>query len=264
MNFRGQWVLVTGASSGLGREMARLLAREHGANVVAVARRTDRLEELRKELEPTGVGFHAIGADLSKVADVDRVLSECTDGRSLYGAILNAGVTHFGRHHELSWKDFEAMLNTNVTGVVRMATELVPRLGEHPSGAGMMLVSSVAGMMPVPFQTAYSATKAFVVHFGCGLAHELEGKSPSITTYAPGGIVTEMTAGENFGTLRQWLMPVERAAREGVDAFRRRRYLHVPGAVNRLGPLLYGVLPRRFVVGRMAATYRKALEAVGK
>src|SRR5260221_13485167 len=117
MDFQGRWVLVTGASSGLGWEMTKVLAKEHGANVIPVARRLPRLEELKREIESTSSArVRPIAADLSRVEEVDRMLQEATADTPLYAAVLNAGITHFGEYHELSWSDFEAMLATNVTG----------------------------------------------------------------------------------------------------------------------------------------------------
>ncbi len=261
MDFRGRWVLVTGASTGLGREMARQLAREHGANLIISARRKEKLDELAADLKKTGVDVVTVAADLSRLDDVDRLYETAIDGRDVYGAILNAGLTHFGTHDELEWDDFTRMLDTNVRSVVRLTTQFVPYFERLDHGGGIMLVSSLAGHIPVAYQTAYSATKAFLISYGCALYHELENKNVSITTFAPGGIVTEMTAGERFESLRGWLMPVDKCAREAVDAFRGRRYLHVPGFVNRVGFTALRMLPHRFVTGRLAATYRKALEA---
>jgi uncharacterized protein len=260
----GQWVMITGASSGLGREMARQLARDHHANILAVARRQDRLAGLKNELESiAGVRVEPIVADLSKLEDVDRALEQAMHERQIAAAILNAGVTHFGAHAELAWERFEAMLRTNVTGTVRMSNALVPHLEMQPDGGALMLVSSMAGLTPVPFQTAYSATKAFVAHFGIAMSHEIKGRTISITTYAPGGIATEMTAGERFGPLRGWLMDVEHAARVGIDALRKRRGLCVPGFANRIGTFAARVLPQSIVIGQVAATYRRALVQTG-
>jgi short-subunit dehydrogenase len=265
MDFRGKWVLVTGASSGLGKAMAEVLAKEHGANIIPVARRKDRLDTLKHELEASAkVEVDPIAADLSKVEGVDRALEHAKKGRHIYAAVLNAGVTHFGNYHELGWGDFEAMLSTNVTSIVRMTTSLVPYLDQNSPGGGIMLVSSMAGITPLPYQAAYSGTKAFVIHFGCAMSHELHDKNVSITIYAPGGIDTEMTAGERFHALRRWLMPVDAAAREGVDAFRRRKYLHVPGATNKLGTVLWRVLPQRLMTSQVAASYRRALALASK
>jgi short-subunit dehydrogenase len=260
--FRDRWVLVTGASSGLGRAMASLLAREHGAHIIPVARRADRLDALKQELESAAhVQVAPIEADLARMEDVDRVVREATKGRALAGAILNAGVTHFGPYEELAWKDFETMLDTNVRGTVRMATQLLPKLENAQEPGGLMIVSSASGgLFPVPYQTAYSATKAFLRTYGECLCYELEGRPVSVTTYAPGGIATEQTAGERFRPLRGWLMDVDRAAQEGVEAFRRRRRVHVPGVVYGLGGSAVGVLPRRLVVGGIAAVYRGALK----
>lgn len=265
MDFRGKWVLVTGASSGLGRSMAEVLAREHGANIIPVARRKDRLDLLKRELESQAkVQVDPIEADLSTIDGIDKAFSHATNGRTLYAAVLNAGVTHFGGYHELSWTDFEAMLHTNVTSIVRMTTLLVPYLDKNAKGGGIMLVSSMAGITPLPYQAAYSGTKAFVISFGCAMSHELHDKDLSITIYAPGGVATEMTAGERFHALRRWLMPVGAAAREGVEAFRRRRYVHVPGATNKLGAVLWRVLPQRLMTSQVAASYRRALALASK
>lgn len=260
MDFRSRWVLVTGASSGLGLEMARVFALEHGANVIAVARRAARLDELKRELESRAqVKVETITADLAKLEDVDRVFQAAISNGPLYAAVLNAGVTHFGEYHELSWTDFQTMLATNVTGVVRLATQLLPYLEARAEGGGLMIVSSLAGLNPVPYQTAYSATKAFLVAFGCGLWHETQGRNLSVTTFVPGGIKTEMTSSERFGPLQGWLMDPVQCAREGIAAFAKRRYLFVPGFFIRAGNVFLGLLPRRFVASRLAATYRDAL-----
>ncbi len=259
MELRGRWVLVTGASSGLGREMAKILAVTYGAHLVISARREDRLLELKAELEKSaGVKVDVCVADLSKLADVDRLIETASQGRALCGAILNAGVTHFGDYAELSWDSFRTMLDTNVIATVRMATALVPVL--EAQGGGLMIVSSMAGIHPVPFQTHYSATKAFLVHFGIGLWHELAGRNVSVTVYAPSGVISEMTAGENFTPLRRWLMPVAEAASEGVEAFRSRKYLHISGFANRVGSAFARLLPQRFTTSMVAAQYRNALK----
>lgn len=264
MDFRGKWVFVTGASAGLGQELAKQLAFEHGANLVVSARRRDRLDALKAELEPKGVQVVPVVGDMSKPDDVDRVLAEAMEGRQLYAAILNAGSTHFGHHHELEWQDFLSMLQLNVTANVRMATQLVAHMKQHRLGGGLMLVSSMTGVMPVPYQSAYSGTKAFLNAFGLALAHELEGEPVSLTVFAPGGIATEMTSGDRFSTLRGWLAPVDVTARAGLRALKSRTRLAVPGFMNQLGLFAFRFVPRSLVMGQLANTYKKALLASGK
>jgi short-subunit dehydrogenase len=261
LELKQRWILVTGASSGLGREMARQLVQRHAANLVIVARRKDKLEELATELEQShSASVRVIAADLSREGEAERVFEEATRAVALHGAILNAGVTHFGNWDELGWDEFQKMLALNVTSVVRLTTLLLPYLEQRSENGGLMLVSSMAGMMPIPYQSAYSATKAFLVNFGCSLHHEMHPRGVSVTTFVPGGIQTEMTAGQRFNDLRAWLMPVDRCALEAITAFRRRAYLHCPGITNRFGSVLSRLLPQRLFIAQVAAQYRRSLE----
>lgn len=264
MELRSRWVLVTGASSGLGLEMARQLARDDAANLVLVARRGDRLDALAQELTAAhGVAVHTIVADLSDERQVERVFHEATAERELYGAILNAGITHFGEHLDLSWQDFKRILDTNVNAVAQLTHALLPYLIAKQQGGGVMLVASMSGVIPVPYQAAYTGTKAFLLGFGHSLWHELEHTQVSLTTFVPGGIATEMTenAGlaRHFGGAGLFIQSPADAARDALSAFRKRKHTHVPGVVNQAGVLASKLLPRRFVVGRVASEYRRAL-----
>ena len=258
-NFKGQWIWLTGASSGLGLEMARQLAKA-GAHLILTARRADRLEALATELRALGVEVRVLTGDMSRSDDVERLLTEVKQSPVTI-AVLNAGVTHFGHHHELEWKAFEAMLHTNVISVTRLTSELVRHFDEKKVAGTVQIVSSLTGLMPVPFQSAYSGTKAYLVAFGTSLAHELAGKPVKVTVFAPGGIATEQTAGERFASLKGWLAPVESAAAAAVAALRKAPPLYVQGAMNRLGMFAFRFLPRALVMWGMARTYRNALLA---
>jgi len=261
MVFAGRRVLVTGASSGLGRELAIQLARDHKANLVLVARRAERLAELARELTTNfGVEVDLVTADLSQMGEVERVVSLANE-RGLYAAILNAGVTHFGHHDELSFPEFEKMLDLNVRGTVRLTMAVADALERSAEGGGVLIVASLSGLTPVPYQTAYSGTKGFLVKYGWALHHELLPRGVSVSVFAPGGIVSEMTDGEHFNDLRAWLMPVDRAARSALSGFRRRKALIIPGFLyNWLRGFVLKIVPENFVVGRMAVTYRASLQ----
>ncbi|HET8936204.1 MAG TPA: SDR family NAD(P)-dependent oxidoreductase [Polyangiales bacterium] len=257
--------MVTGASSGLGREMARDLAKRHSANLILVARRRERLEELKTELEQKyRVQARVISANLARREDVDRVFTEATGACDVQAVVLNAGITHFGQHHDLTWEEFENMLDTNVKSAVRFTHHFIPYLLGKDQGGAMMFVTSMAGLQPAPYQTAYSSTKAFLTSFGLGLHHELAGKNISITTFAPGGIATEMTESNglaaHFGRSLQ-MQAAEFVAREAINALVQRRYLHVPGQFNRLQLFLPRLLPRRLVGSVVASSFQKALLA---
>lgn len=264
MDFRGRFVLVTGASSGLGTDIARYLASAHGANLVLVARRADRLEALKAEIAPKyGVEVVCIAADLTKTADVERVFEESTRDRAIHGVVLNAGVTFFGEALDQSFEAFEAMLSTNVTSVVRLVWRFVPYLQGQADGGGVMLVSSLAGFWPMPFQAAYGGTKAFLNNFGQGLAEELRGTKVSVTVFAPGGIATEML--DSSGISRKFkagdvgIMDSPECARHAVESFRRRRPVYIPGMLNELNTFFMRFVPRTMGAGIIANMYRGAL-----
>ena len=259
LQLKDKWILVTGASSGLGREMARVLAREHRANLIITARRKDKLTELETELQQSGVKVKIIVADLSRIEEADSTIKQCVAEQELYGAILNAGITYFGRHTNLPWEQFQSILQTNVLGVVRMTNKLVEHFETTGKEGGIMVVSSMAAFYPVPYQAAYSGTKGFILNFITALSHEIRNRRLSLTVYAPAGIATEMTGGEKFTDLKGWLMPVSQAAKEGINAFRFRKYTHVPGFLNRAGAVLMKFLPAKFIAGRMGKVYLKAL-----
>lgn len=260
LQFKNKWVLVTGASSGLGQEMARQLAFQHGANLILLARRKDKLEQLKAELEKeAGVNVKTIVADLSKLDDVDKAIDQLLADGQLYAAVLNAGITYFGKHSELTWEQFQTMLQTNVISVVRFTNRLVAHFEATGQEGGLLIVSSMAAIFPVPYQSAYSGTKSFILSFATALMHEIKNKQFSLSVYAPGGIVTEMTSGDNFHDLQGWLMPVKQAAQEGIDAFRSRKLVHVPGLMNRVGGFFMKFLSKRFVMEKMSKVYEKSL-----
>lgn len=263
LQFKNKWVLVTGASSGLGYEMAMQLAVVHQANLIVVARRADKLQALQQEIEAKSqVKVKTVTADLSLIEDIDRVVKTALEEDNLYAAILNAGITYFGQHLELEWDVFEKMLQTNVSGMVRMAQQLVAYFERGSKEGGLMIVSSMAAVLPTPYQAAYSGTKGFMLNFITALSHELQNRNFSMTVYLPGGMVTEMTDNEKFSPLKRWLMPVSEAARQGLTALRKRKTTHIPGATNRLGAYLSGIIPKKIIVRGMARTYGKALKGI--
>ena len=264
LDLRDQWVLVTGASSGIGRDMAVQLARDHGAHVVAVARRAERLDALKTELESEfGVRVLPVVADLSTSAGTERVIAAATQEQPVVAAILNAGVTYYGRALELSDETFEAMLATNVTGLVRIANAMARFFIATQKPGGILLVSSMGCFAPLPYQTAYAATKSFVTSYGRGLATELKGTGVSVSVYTPGGVNTELI--ESSGLSRQFspdsvgMMNCDVAARVGLNALVNRKALSIPGALNHFLALAFKLLPHGMLLPRIGATYAGGL-----
>lgn len=186
---RGRSVLITGASSGIGRAIAERAAKE-GARIALVARRKSQLEEVAERVRAHGGEAHVIVCD---VADRHAALSCTAYADSLLGgidvAIINAGV---GRHrmlveHDLD--DAEQLLRVNVLGALYFAHALAPRMLERGEG-WMVFMASVAGLLPVPGEAVYSASKFALVGLGEALSMELE-PHVHVLTVCPGAVRTE-------------------------------------------------------------------------
>lgn len=259
-----RYTLVTGASSGLGLEMARMIARDQHGNLVLVARRLDRLEALAEELQKAHkVDVVCIQADMTKREDVTRTFEEATAGRVINAAILNAGVTYFGRGLDHDFEHFEQMLATNVTSVVWLTQKFAHHILEKSPSGGVMIVSSLAGTTPTPYQAAYSGTKAFLNNFGMAFAEELVDEPVSLTVFVPGGISTEM--GDKSGLSRKFkkgdvgMMDVDVCARRALEGFIARERFVVPGALNVFNDFILRFAPRAFAAAMAARIYRDAL-----
>lgn len=262
LSLRDKRVLVTGASSGLGREMARLLAREHHAHPVLVARRKPELESLAHELSLLGTKPEVLVADLSLPDKVESVFSESTASAPLFAAILNAGVTYFGHAREQSPESAAKLVATNVSAVVHLTQRFVPYFCAARAGA-ILLVSSMASFQPMPYQATYGGTKAFITSYGRALVEELRDEPVSISVFCPGGIATEMIEragmGTKYGKGHPMVMDAERCAELALEGFVAQKPLVIPGGLNKVAALAAKMAPSQLTARLVARDYRGAL-----
>jgi short-subunit dehydrogenase len=244
--------LVTGASSGIGVEIARqLAARGHG--VTLTARRKDRLEELAAELrERHGVRADTVACDLSSAAARKRMVKTVADrGLDVEVLVNNAGFGSAGRFQDLDGDAELRMVRTNVEAVVDLCTVYVPRMVERGRGA-LLNVASVAAYQPVPRQATYAATKAFVLSFTEGLHVDLKGTGVTASALCPGPTKTEFgdAAGipDELFEIPGVVYSAEQMAVAGVEAMERGRRSVVPGATNLVGAIGGRLMPRALVL----------------
>jgi short-subunit dehydrogenase len=187
--------LITGASSGIGAELARLHA-ANGDNLILVARRIEKLEALKAELN--NVQVECISMDLTVENAAQKLFDEVsTRNIEIDYLINNAGFGGQGYFHERPWKDENNMMQLNMVTLAQLCHLFLPTMVKRDSGRILNIASS-AGLIPGgPLQSMYFATKAFVVSLSNGIAGELKGSNVTITALCPGATETEFekTAG---------------------------------------------------------------------
>lgn len=255
----GRWVVVTGASGGLGEVFARQLVVERGARVVLVARRVDRLAALAAELRAAGGEAVVVALDLAEPGAVDRLFAEATRGRVVHGVVLNAASYHYGDFTAMPEAMVDEMLTVNAMVPVRLVRRFLPVFDAQGAG-GVLLVASTGGLMPAPRQAVYAASKALLCNFAQSLYYE---RGPDaavpVSLCCPGGMPTPMLQGSPVMAqvarrrwMRAMLIAPERVAREALDAWVTGVAVCIPGRLNRVMDRVTRWLPRG-VAGRGAA-----------
>lgn len=241
----GSTALVTGASSGIGASFCRELCQSGFTTVIAVARRSDRLEELRAEAEKRwGVRIVSISIDLAREGAAREVLSQVEAfGLEVDFVVNNAGFGVLGDMESIDISRTTGMVDLNCRAVAEVAALFLSGMKRRRRGA-MIITSSVVATVPAPWFAVYSATKAFDLYLGEALYAECKGTGVDVVTVLPGLTRTEFQAGA--GLDRQYHSPYrspEDVVRTAISALGRKAIV-VDGALNKL--LVHGTrfLPR--------------------
>jgi short-subunit dehydrogenase len=250
--------LVTGASSGIGMELARILA-EHGHDLIVVARTEQMLQELAGELRGRyGVQVTVLVADLAQ-ADAPRMLYDAIAERGLQVDLLinNAGFGLAGRFGETPLGRELEMVHVNVSAVTALTKLFLPPMIARRRGR-VMNVASTAAFQPGPYMAVYYATKAYVLSFTEAVDEELRDTGVTLTAFCPGPTRTQFNAIAHVRKSRLFpdgaMMDARDVARAGYQAMMRGRRVAIPGFFNRLGVFGATKLSRRIatrIAGRL-------------
>lgn len=239
MKFRGQVVLVTGASSGIGAELARQLAAE-GHGLVLVARRADRLHALAEEARlQHGVEVEVVPADLAdRAARAELVARLLAEERAVTGVCNNAGFGLYGRAAQQDAGRLREMVELNVDALHELTLAFLPGMLRRGEGA-ILNVASIAGYQPLPGMATYAATKAFVQAFSEALHAELAGTGVSCTVLNPGPVPTEFGAVAGTDEVGSYVpgfasVPAGEVAAAAIRGMRRGRRSVVPGIATKV------------------------------
>jgi hypothetical protein len=242
-----RYALVTGASSGIGYELAKLFAQD-GKNIVAVARSQDRLERLKGEIENKhGTKVIVLLSDLSN-PNAPREISSELEMKNVNVDVLvnNAGFGLYGLFYQRELQEELKMVQVHVASLVHLTNLFLKRMIENKSG-WILNVSSAAGFAAFPLWSMYSASKSFILIFSEALANELQGTGVSVTCLCPGPTDTriwEKGGMQNCKLAKGKKMPASTVAQAGYDALKRGKVIVVPGLKWGLAMQAYRVLPR--------------------
>jgi uncharacterized protein len=241
--------LITGASSGIGLELARLFAADK-SNLVLVARNQDKLESLAEELRRDGMKVSVLPMDLADSKAPQAIFDELTgQGITVDVVVNNAGFGAMGTVANLPLDRQLQMIQVNVLALTHLTRLFLPGMIERRRG-GILNVGSTAGFQPGPNMAVYYASKAFVLSFTEALAEELVGSGIHVTCLAPGATATGFRAAahmEDALLFRLGTINAKTVARLGYRGFRRGRVIVIPGLKNKLGAFAVRLAPRVFV-----------------
>jgi len=247
-------VLITGASSGIGLELAKCFAADK-SDLILVARNASALETLAAELRREHkIKVHVVPADLARPESPQIIFDELK-GRGILVDVLvnNAGFGLHGGFAELPLPRQLEIIQVNVAALVALTGLFLPGMIERKRG-GILNVGSVAGFLPGPNMAVYYASKAFVQSFSEALFVELRGTGVSVTNLCPGPTESNFSqTARSFHAREKQIvkMPTTEVAAAGHRAFRAGRCMNVPGAKNILLAVLVKILPRSFIRQRV-------------
>jgi uncharacterized protein len=230
----GPWALVTGASSGIGTQFARILA-ANGLNVVLAARRVSILDKLGRELtEDHGVEHRTIAVDLS-APDFLAVITAAVADLDLGLVVSNAGDMNLGEFLTSPYDALLAELRLNAECHLSLTHHFGQKMVARRRG-GVLLVSSLAGIQGVPYIANYSAAKSYVLGLGEAVHRELAPHGVHVTVLVPGATATPMTARFSAGqtAMGRLMMPAAACAADGLRALVANRPVRISGRMNRV------------------------------
>ncbi len=243
-------VLITGASSGIGMGLAKLFAAD-GSDLVLVARREDRLNELAEELKSEhGIEVHVLPKDLSKKTSPKEIFNHLKKDKIEIDVLVNnAGFGSRGTVSELDTDLQVDMVQVNAAALTHLTSLFLPGIIERGQG-GILNVGSLAGFQPGPNLAVYFATKAYVLSFTEALAEEISNPNIKVSCFAPGPVKTEFGEKsdlEDSLLFKMSLMDLEPAVKAGYEGFRKGKTIVIPGLKQQIVPFLNRFTPRLIV-----------------
>jgi hypothetical protein len=245
-----KYAIVTGASCGIGYELAKILAKD-GKDIVIIARSRDQLEDLKKEIENKhGTKVKVLAKDLSDPKAPLEIFSEL-EQEKIYVDVLvnNAGFGVYGMFLETDLREELDMIQVNAASLIHLTKLFLKGMVEEKSGY-ILNAASLCAFLPTPMEAVYCSTKAFVLHFSEALANELQGTGVSVTCLCVGLARTgfqKRAHMENCKVAKRKMMDAATVAEAGYKALKKGKLIEIPGLVYKFAPVFARFAPRNVV-----------------
>jgi len=255
------YALITGASSGIGYELAKVFA-HRGYDLIVVARRDEELRKLREEIgrEEPEREVHILAFDLGRPGAAGELFEKLTKRNPSVSVLVNnAGVGAYGTFADVPWEKHRAVIQLNIEALTHLTHLYAPLLADAGRG-GILNVASTAAFQAGPLMSVYYASKAYVLSFSEALANELKSNGVKVTALCPGPTESEFAQAAEMEESRLFhgqKLPTSREVAEfGYEALQAGKRVAIHGTANRLGAGAVRFLPRRWA----AAIARKIQE----
>lgn len=260
LTFKNKTVLITGASSGIGKEFAHQLASQN-ANLIITARTTSDLIELANTLqsENTSIWVKTISVDLSDPNGAQLLFSEVDDmGLSVDFLINNAGFGKFCEFSDETFSNYNKMMMLNMNALVELTHLFLPHMKAQNSG-GVINVASTGSFQPLPYQAVYGASKAFVLSFSEALTGELLDTNIRVMALCPGITESNFMKRANADTSEMKFSSAEKVVSTALCAYGKNRVYVVSGCVNYLTSLISRFISRKRAIIIVANMFKHSI-----
>ncbi len=265
MNVKNKTVLITGASSGIGKEFATQLAGK-GASLIITARSEDALNKLASQLEQeyTGIWVKVIPLDLLESNSPQTLFSTIkTMNISVDYLINNAGFGQFCEFTNEKFSRYQQMITLNINALVELSHLFLPEMKKNNAG-GIINVASTGSFQPLPYQAVYGASKAFVLSFSEALSGELLESNVHVMALCPGMTESNFMDNANADTSSMKLSSAHDVVKTGLDAFGKKRIFIVAGLMNYLTSLVPRLVSRQRTVSIVVNMLKNTVKTTNK
>lgn len=258
-NYKRKTVLITGASTGIGYELAKLFA-EDGYNLVLVARNLERLKLVADQLYKS---FHTkvkiIGKDLSIIGSAEEIYDELIDNSIEIDVLVNnAGAGSCGLFHETDYQKDVEIIHLNITSLT-ILTKLISRSMIERRKGKILNIASTGAYQPGPYIAVYYATKAYVLSFSEAITNELKDFGIKVSTVCPGATKTEFSHRAGKADIKS-AMDAKQVAKIAYEGLNRNKKLIIPGNINKIAIILSKLLPGKISASMVRGIQQRLVE----